>query len=226
MTFPAAVVFDLDGTLIDSIPDVCAAVNVMLEDHGRPPLSLDTLRGMVGHGAGAMLDKAFEATGGGPTPDGALARYLGAYRAHPTDNTRIYDGAVELLDILSAAGVVLGICTNKPGEMTRLVLDGLGLHERFAAVVCGDETPYPKPDGRHVTATLAAMGLMEADGGAAPLRAVFVGDALPDVQAARAAGLSSVVVTFGYDGVAAMRFGADAVIDHFSQLPPLLEHLA
>lgn len=218
MSLPDAVIFDLDGTLIDSIPDVLNAVNATLAHFDRAPLTLQSIRKMVGHGANAMLDMAFDAAGGGPVPDDALEIYLRAYSDNPTGATVVYDGARQALSALVERDVLLGICTNKPSGITRLVLDRLGLTPCFAAIVAADDVARRKPDACHVWTTLEAMGRPAC-------RAVMIGDSATDVQAASAAGIPSVVVTFGYDGVAALRLGANASIDHFDDLLPALERL-
>lgn len=209
---PAAVVFDLDGTLIDSVPDVRNALNTMLQSHGRRALSVDEVRLMVGEGAKVMLEKAFASTGG-PCADheAALAHYLDCYCANPVIDTTVYPGAMAALHRLSAAGIALGICTNKPERVTRLVLDALGLAPLMKAVIGGDTLPYRKPDGRHVNETLARMGVTSG-------AVVYVGDSETDVAAARSAGLPVIVVSFGYAGDEVRSLGADQVIDHFDQL--------
>lgn len=218
----AAVVFDLDGTLIDSIPAVTEATNRVLADLGRPPLATAAVREMVGHGARATLVRALAASGGGERDEGLVSRcmerYLDAYLDDPAAATVIYPGVLEVLEDLTAAGVPLGICTNKPGPTTRPVLAALGLARYFKAVVTADDTPHRKPDGRHLLETLAAME-------AAPACAAYVGDSETDVEAGRNAGLPVVAVTWGYAHGAIQGLGADALIDRFDQLPAALVRL-
>jgi len=217
-----AVVFDLDGTLIDSLPDVCAALNRVLAEDGRRPLTLAEVRAMVGEGATVTVEKALRATG---TPgDGAqvadvLARYLESYRGRPAEHTVVYPGAIDVLQRLRADGVAMGICTNKPHATTLPVLAALDLDGYFAAVSCGDSVPHRKPDGRHVALTLEGMG-------AAHGAALMVGDSETDIRAARDAGVIAVAVTYGYSHVPVETLGADALIDHLGALPDLMRRLA
>lgn len=209
-----ALVFDLDGTLIDSLPDVRAAVNNTLALFSRDAVTLAALHDMVGEGARVMLEKAFAATGGFDAAmiDGALVRYLAFYKESPAEHTIIYPGVVEVLQSFAAEGIAMGICTNKPGEMTAIVLDALDLSRYFSAVTAGDTVPHRKPDGRHIHLTLELMGKTGAD-------AIMVGDSGTDLAAARNAGVPSVAVTYGYAHGDSDLGLADAVIDSFDQLP-------
>ncbi|MDA8230212.1 MAG: HAD-IA family hydrolase [Magnetospirillum sp.] len=214
-----AVVFDLDGTLIDSVPDVANAVNVMLAKRGRRTLSADEVRLMVGEGARVMLERAFAATGG-PANDveDAMRDYLAAYSARPVADTVPYPGVVAALERLTARGVKLGVCTNKNEAVTRLVLDSLGLSRLLTAVTGGDTFPYCKPDGRHVTGTLERMGVRG--------RAAYVGDSETDMAAARDARLPVIAVAFGYSKGGVENLGADRVIGHYDDLDSALAGLA
>ncbi len=218
---PDAVVFDLDGTLIDSVADIGAAVNRTLGERGRRRLSLDEVRGMIGMGAGAMLEIALSATGPAPSGDEvdhAMERYLTFYKAHPAEHTVIYPCVVEVLKSLRARGVLLGICSNKPLVTTNLALRALGLDVLFAGVTGGDEVPHRKPDGRHVRLTLDLMG-------AAGASAVMVGDSEIDVAAGKDAGLPVVAVTYGYAQAPAEHLQADILIDRFDALAEALERV-
>lgn len=215
----SAVVFDLDGTLIDSVPDVRNALNIMLAGRGHRALSVNEVRLMVGEGARVMLERVSDATG--LSKDGlsqALTEYLAAYSARPVVDTVIYPGGIAALERLAARGITLGICTNKPEGVTRLVLDALGLTQLFAAIVGGDTLPFRKPDPRHVTETLVRMGVTAA--------AAYVGDSETDILAARGAGLPVVAVAFGYAKDGVEQLGADVVIDHFDHLDRALAEIA
>ncbi len=218
-----AVVFDLDGTLIDSAPDLRAALNRLLAEEGRRPLALDEVTQMIGDGVPKLVERGFRATG--ETPEGAafeavVRRFHGHYEGHAADATRPYDGAIEVLDELRAAGRKLGICTNKPERATREILDSLGMARFFRAVAGGDTIEgVRKPDPRHLLAVLDALG-------AEPGGAVFVGDNANDVGAARNAGLPVIVMSFGYSRGPAADLGADALVDSFEDLPAALAALA
>ncbi len=211
--FPA-LIFDLDGTLIDSAPDVCASVNRVLEAGGRRALTLSETKDMVGWGGRVLVEKALALTGEPGTSeaiDRALESFLTTYADHPADNTIVFPGAIEALESLKAAGVKMAICTNKPAATTTPVLNVMGLNGFFDVVSCGDAVPHKKPDGRHVLHCVEQLG-------ASIETAAMVGDSENDIRAAIDAGVRSVCVTFGYAHVPLDEIGADALIDHFDDL--------
>jgi phosphoglycolate phosphatase len=213
--------FDLDGTLIDSMPDVLAAVNHTLIAHGRAGLKLAALLPAVGKGLAFMLEQAFRMTGDPLAPadmSPASRLYTDFYRDFPLGRGQVYPGVAEILERLRSDGYQLGVCTNKPDVLAEAVLGEAGIRPYFAAVVGGD-TPRRKPDPHHLVATLHCMG------GDCP-QAVMIGDSEHDVVAARAAGVPAIVVTWGYSGRPAHELGGDAVIDRMAQLPNALQRLA
>jgi phosphoglycolate phosphatase len=215
-----AVVFDLDGTLIDTAPDLHAHLNAMLGELGRPGLELGKIRPMIGDGARMLLKRGLEASGG--LPEGKdlemlFAEFLERYTADPARLGSVYEGAVEVLEELAAAGVRLGMCTNKPQAPTDRLLDTMGLRRFFPVVLGGDALPVRKPDAGHIRAVLDGLG---ADG-----HAVMVGDSQNDVLAARATGIPCILVSFGYTQVPARELGADLVVDRLSGLLDALSDL-
>lgn len=208
-----AVLFDLDGTLIDSIPDLAGAVNRLLAAEGREALPADEVKVMVGDGAGTLVTRAFNARGGMPGPEVGpyLARFLADYEPRAAELTRPWPGVEAALAALKAKGLKLAVCTNKPSGATAEVLDKLGLAPFFDVVVGGDDAPALKPDPLHVHACLERLGVSAAE-------AVLVGDSINDVLAAKAAGVPTIVVSFGYCRGPVSDLGADMVIDHFDEL--------
>ncbi len=217
-----ALIFDLDGTLIDSAPDVCASVNRVLTETGRRELTLIETKGLIGWGGRVLVEKALAMTGEEGTPDEVetvLQGFLATYAAHPAEHTRIFPGAVEALEKFKADGVKMGICTNKPTATTPPVLKAMGLDGFFSVVSCGDAVPHKKPDGRHVLTVIEALD-------ATVEITAMVGDSENDITAAINAGVKSVAVTFGYAHVPVDELGADALIDHFRELPGALRKIA
>ena len=216
-----AVVFDLDGTLVDTAPDLHAHLNEMLAELGRPGLALAAIRPMIGDGARALLRRGLEASGGPPASadlDALFLDFLARYTARPVRFGRVYDGVAGVLDALRTAGVRLGVCTNKAQAPSDKVLAELGLERYFAVVIGGDRLTVRKPDPGHLRAVLERLGVT-------PERAVMVGDSATDLATARAAGLPCVLVSFGYTAVAAAELGADRVIDRMGELPAALAGL-
>lgn len=209
----SAVIFDLDGTLIHSVPDLTVAVNKMLAEEGRHSLSEAEVGPMVGNGAAVLVRRAFDARGGLPGPDVApyLARFVAHYEPNATVLTHLWDGVAETLERLKAAGLALAVCTNKPSGATRAILRELGIEHLFAVVVGGDDVPALKPDPGHVQAVLDRLGIAHG-------QAVYVGDSINDVLAAKGADVRCVVVSFGYTNIPPRELGADLVIDHFTEL--------
>lgn len=204
-----AVLFDLDGTLIHSLPDLTVAVNFILTEQGRAPVTEAEVGPMVGDGAHTLVERAFAARGGLPGEVGPLlARFLEFYEANATVLTRPFPQVVDTLIRLKARGVALAVCTNKPTAATREILRALDMEQYFAVVVGGDDTPALKPSPVHVNTTLDRLGVRHDE-------AVFVGDSINDVLAAKAAGLPCIVVGFGYSRVPAAELGADLVVDEF-----------
>ena len=215
-----AVLFDLDGTLIHSLPDLVAAVNRLLAGEGRGPLDSEVVKAMVGDGADALVTRAFAAAGGLPGPDVApfLARFLADYEPRSAETTVVWPGVMETLAGLRDSGLALAVCTNKPSKATAEVLASLDLGRFFDLVVGADDTPALKPDPLHVTLILDRLGVR-------PAEAVMVGDSRNDILAARRAGVRSVALSFGYAHGPVADLGADAVIDHFRDLPKVLRRV-
>ena len=210
-----AIVFDLDGTLVDSIGDVIGAANRLLTEEGRAPLTRDEGRDMVGEGAASLVERAFAATGPKPTPKtltGLVERYRAIYERHPLDETIIFPGVVETLSALADGGAILGLCTNKPHDISLIILAELGLTRYFSAALGGDALHVRKPDPVHFAAVIEAMS-------ATSRHAIHVGDSPTDVAVARNAGVPVIVVSYGYSRVAPTDLGADALIDEFTALP-------
>jgi phosphoglycolate phosphatase len=211
-----ALLFDLDGTLADSVPDLAAAVNGLLAELGRPALSLAQVTAMVGDGTTALVERALAASGAADTPlPTALDRFLALYEADPTRLTRPYPSVPAVLDELAAVGWRLAVCTNKPERATRAVLAGLDLERYFTVVLGGDSGPTRKPDPGPL---LSALGRL----GSAPGRAAMIGDHRNDVAAAHAAGMPVVFARYGYGAATLDGLTPDATIDRFAELPRAL----
>jgi phosphoglycolate phosphatase len=217
----AVIVFDLDGTLIDTAPDLFATLNVLLAREGLATLPLAEVRGMIGAGARALIARGFAAAGA-PLDEAKLtslfADFVVHYLAHIADESRPFPGALAALDVLEAEGARLAVCTNKRTDLSVALFDALGLTHRFAAIVGADAAPAPKPAAAHLLATI------ERAGGTVG-RAVMVGDSGSDAGAARAAGVPLVLVSFGYTDIPARDLGADVLIDHFDDLPAACRRL-
>lgn len=210
-----AILFDLDGTLIDSAPDLHTAANKLLGEHNRRTLSLAELTDMIGDGISKLIERAFLATGE-TTPEGALEdltkRYLQLYEPHCADLTVAYEGTIDCLKKLKDQGYPMAVCTNKPYEATLEILGPLGLAGFFDVVIGGDTLPgIKKPDPRHLLAALDKLGV-------APHEAVMIGDNANDVNAAKGAGIPVIVCCFGYTKGDAENLGGDLIIDHFDDL--------
>jgi phosphoglycolate phosphatase len=214
-----AVVFDLDGTLVDTVGDLTLALNRTLGDLGLPPHTESAVRAMVGGGLAKLLERgiaAYGATLGPADQERALGLLYQHYAAHPAVHSCLYPDVRETLNALRDAEIACGLCTNKPEPIARDLLRALGLSEAFG-VVQGSDTGFPrKPDPAglvHVVAGLRAK----------PLTTVMVGDSATDLNTARAAGLkAAVLVSYGYSVAPVTELGADAVINHLHELVPAL----
>jgi phosphoglycolate phosphatase len=216
-----AISFDLDGTLVDTAPDLVRSTNVVMDAANLPHITLTSVRGMVGQGARALIVKAAAASDvvfSDPDLERHVALFLEVYQAGLTELSRPFDGVMETLDILIDQGAILSVCTNKPGYLANPVLDAFDLTRRFAAIVGNGQAGVNKPDGRHLTYTIEACG-------GDVTRALMVGDSITDVQAARNATIPVVLVSFGYTIEKASALGADAVFDHYHELPDLAARL-
>lgn len=220
----ATIVFDLDGTLVDSAPDLTNALNHALTLRGLDPVPAEAVREAVGRGAPAMIHQAMTYQALGPDADieGILADFLVHYEANIAAESRPFPGAVAALDRLRDAGAKLAVCTNKRERLTNLLLRALRIDHYFAAIAGRDTLEVSKPDPGHLLGVIAAAG-------GDPARAVMVGDSTVDIEAARAAGIPSILVSFGYCPPPAQGPHADAVIDRFDVLEacagPLLQRL-
>jgi phosphoglycolate phosphatase len=205
------VVFDLDGTLADTAPDLAAALNHALICLGRSPVPVESVRHLVGHGARALLRKGLAATGESSEDlvDRGFPHFLDFYGDNICVRTRPYEGLLPALDELASRGIALAVCTNKFEWLTRRLFEALGWSDRFQAVIGGDTVGVRKPDPAPLREAIARAG-----GG----RAAFVGDSITDADTARAAGVPLIAVSFGFSDRPADQLGAETVIDHYSEL--------
>jgi len=216
---PSTLIFDLDGTLIDSEGDLRAAADWLLQQFGAAPLSRQEFRVMMGDGVAALVGRALAARKCRvESEEDAIRRFLDYYENHLTDTTRPYPGVVESLDTLRAQGLTLGLCTNKAMRITRAILERLGLTTYFAGVVAGDSVPYRKPDPRVLSGILSTFGVARES-------AVMIGDSEVDAATAEATGVRFVLVTYGYRRGEVGEIPCIAALDQFTDLPSVLADL-
>lgn len=207
----ATIVFDLDGTLVDTAPDLTNALNDVLTRHGVAPVSIEAIRGCVGHGARVMIEQALARAGAEGDVDLMLAEFLVHYEANIARESRPYPGALAALDRLAAQGATLAICTNKREQLSRLLLQELEIEHYFSALAGRDTFPVAKPHPGHLTGVIALAG-------GSPARSLMIGDSDIDLRTAKAASVPAILVSFGYGAAPLDGFAPAAVIDHFDAL--------
>jgi phosphoglycolate phosphatase len=207
----ATIVFDLDGTLVDTAPDLTNALNDVLTRRGHDAVSAETIRACVGHGARVMIETALRRSGAEDDIDQMLAEFLRQYEANITAGSRPFPGARNVLERLTKQGATLAVCTNKREYLSRRLLQELGIDFYFAAIAGRDTFAVSKPDPGHLSGVIALAG------GSAS-RAVMVGDSEVDLATAKATGVPFVLVSFGYATRPLDELSAEALIDHFDDL--------
>lgn len=216
------IVFDLDGTLVETAPDLVDTLNVVFAREGLPLVPFDEARTFVGHGARAMITRGLDAEGRTVTPqilDKLFNDFVAHYTAHVADRSYPFPGVVEALDALSASGYRFAVCTNKFERQSVMLLDALGLSPRFEAI-CGQDTfGIAKPDPEVLRRTILQAG-------GDPAHAIMIGDSETDILTARAAELPVIAVDFGYSARPVAEYGPDRLISHFDQLAEAIEDLA
>lgn len=202
------VLFDLDGTLVDSAPDLAGAANELLQEHGRPALPYEHLRPMVGSGARGMVGLAFGVKPADEGYEALKARFLALYAQRLLHSTTVFEGVWPLLDRLEQHGLGWGIVTNKAYHLALAVSEGVGLHPRAGVLIGGDSTPYAKP---HPEPLLEACRRLQTD----PATCAYVGDDHRDIQAGRAAGMATLAAGWGYlgQGEPIHEWGADSLLE-------------
>ena len=207
----ATIVFDLDGTLVDTAPDLTNALNDVLTRRGHAAVSAETIRACVGHGARIMIEEALERAGAREDVDQMLAEFLLHYEANIANESRPFPGAVAALEALAAQGATLAVCTNKREHLSRRLLQALQIEGYFRALAGRDTFAVSKPDPGHLTGVIALAG-------GTPSRAIMVGDSDIDLRTAKAASVPAILVSFGYAASPLEGFAPEAVIDHFDDL--------
>jgi phosphoglycolate phosphatase len=219
LTLAPALIFDLDGTLADTAPDLLSATNAVLAAHKLPAIDLDHLRHLVGFGAKALISQAMEAAGRPvtePEIPALIEIFLAHYRDHICQDSRLFAGVADTLGALKHSGARLGVLTNKPHDLASLLLPRLGIETLFDAIYGAGRKPYAKPDPRIFHDVVTDVG-----GGPAAM----IGDSVTDLNTARAAGVKCILLSYGYTPVPAANLGADLVLDDFTQLPGALKSL-
>src|SRR5712691_3457088 len=218
MMVAPTVVFDLDGTLVDSAPDNAATLNIIFAREGLPPVAYDTARKLVGGGARSMIERSLAAQGrklDTPAVDGLVKGFIDHYAAHIADRSRAFPGLEAALDELAAGGCRFAVCTNKLEWLSVRLLDALGLSNRFAAICGGDTFGLQKPHPELLRRTIARAG-GHCD------HAVMVGDSITDIATARAAGVPVVAVDYGYTETPVAEFAPDRVVSRLPDLPDVV----
>jgi phosphoglycolate phosphatase len=209
------IVFDLDGTLIDTAPDLVDTLNVVFTREGLPPVPYETARNLIGGGAKTMIARGMTSDGAALAPatlERLFADFIAHYAEHIADRSRPFPGLLEALDTLAAGGYRFAVCTNKLERLSVSLLTQLNLADRFEAI-CGQDTfGMQKPDPEVLRRTIAAAG-------GNPLHSIMIGDSLTDIRTARAAGIPVIAVDFGYSERPVAEFSPDRIISHYSQLP-------
>ena len=209
-----SIIFDLDGTLIDTVPDVCGALNRTLTKYGRHPHTVDEVKDYMGRGARVTRERALGLTGNVPSDemiDRLTAEFLADYAKNPIVDSTLYPYVLDALSQLRASGASLAVCTNKPSVTAYPVLAAFDIDKVFDAIICGDEAVDCKPNGNHILETIAKAG-------GNPSKSIMVGDSENDIDAAIDAGVPSVLVTFGYPHAPHQELGASIIIDHYEDL--------
>ena len=216
------VAFDLDGTLVETAPDLIGATNHVLALEGLSPVEPAKIRAMISFGSRAMIVEALRLHGRPATPeqvDGLRDHFLAYYAENIAATSHAYPGLEAALDRLASRGARLVVCTNKQETLARQLLKALGLYDRFAALAGYDTFPAVfKPHPEHLTGAIAL-------GGGDPARAIMVGDSETDIKTARAAAIPVIGVPFGYTDVPIRDLGPDLVIDHYDELEPAIDRL-
>lgn len=213
------IAFDLDGTLVDSAPDLIGTLNRMLVDEGLPPVPMESASTLIGSGARALLVHGFEAAGASverAKSDELFERFLVDYAAHIADGSQPFEGVVETLERLTERGAVLVVATNKRSDLSELLLGKLDLTRHFAAIVGPDRVSARKPSGAHLKEAVAIAG-------GDPERAIMVGDASPDAEAAKDAGMPCILTTFGFTPTPVEDLGGDVLIDAFEDVEEAID---
>jgi len=224
LTNPAMILIDVDGTLVDSVPDLAYCVDAMMTQIGRPTHGEAKVRHWVGNGVERLVRRALSGSLDGEPPEADFACaypvFLDLYSRNTSQRSRLYPGVREGLDLLKSAGYPLGCVTNKAAQFTEPLLRDLGVREDFAIVISGDTLPTKKPDPGPLLHAADFFGV-------APQSSLMVGDSVSDVRAARAAGFQIVCVSYGYNhGLNIRDAKPDAVIDSFTEILPLLDRAA
>jgi len=215
-----ALVWDLDGTLVDSAPDLASALNTILDMRGFASLSLATVRGMIGNGVPKLVERGFNALGIRPDPtqlDELVVIFMKEYVACATDQTRPYPQIVETLQQVREMNIPMGVCTNKPEAISRQILEGLGMSRFFGSVVGGDTTSARKPDALPLLTCLHQLATE-------PQASLMIGDSAVDVNSARAAGVIVGLVPWGYRPTPVQELGADFILNDLGTLPDLIRN--
>jgi phosphoglycolate phosphatase len=221
MTLARIVVFDLDGTLVDTAPDLINALNFVLDREGLPPVPLHSARTMIGAGARRLIERGLELDGRATSTQDITrltSDFIDYYAAHIADVSRPFEGLERALDDLSAGGYRFAVCTNKLEWLSKLLLDQLGLSPRFSAICGADTFGVSKPDPAILQQTVARAGGRLSS-------AIMVGDAGPDIGVARRAGIPVIGVEFGYTEVPIADLKPDRLISHMRELPAAVESL-